>query len=144
MMKFNAYILCAFLFLVGVSARAQQPQPDPIGENLFPPELLMQHQQAIGLTEELKNLIKTEVQKAQARFTELHWQLQNDVETMATLVKEQRADEQQVLTQLDKILNLEREIKRIQLALAIRIKNSLSIDQQIRLKEIIKNKIRIR
>lgn len=140
-MRLRVYVLCAFLLLVGGAARAQQPQTDPISENLFPPELLMQHQQAIGLTEELKNFIKAEVQKAQARFTELHWQIQNDVETMVSLVKEQRADEQQVLAQLDKILNLEREIKRIQFTLVIRLKNSLSAEQQLRLREIIKNKL---
>jgi Spy/CpxP family protein refolding chaperone len=131
--------LCAFLLFIGCVAGAQQPPqppPDPLGESLFPPELVMQHQQAIGLSEEQKNLIKAEVQKAQARFTELQWQLQSESETMVALVKGPRIDEQQALTQLDKILNLEREIKRTHFTLVVRIKNSLTPEQQARLREI--------
>jgi len=42
-------------------------------------------------------------------------------------------NEQNVLAQLDKVLDKEREIKRTQLALMIRIKNKLTPDQQDRL-----------
>ena len=115
---------------------AQDPPSDPLGENLFPPELVMQHQQALGLTDEQKTLLKTELRQAQARFTELQWQLQNEMEKMVELVKQDRVDESQTLAQLDKILNLEREIKRAQIALLIRIKNRLSPEQQMKLREI--------
>ena len=140
-MKLRVYISCALLLFIAGAARAQQPppqppQPDPIGENLFPPELVMQYQQAIGLSEEQRNLIKAEVQKAQAHFTDLQWQLQSETETMASLLRAPRADEQQVLAQLDKILNLEREIKRTQITLVVRIKNSLTPEQQARLREL--------
>jgi len=136
------YMSCALLLFIGYAVWAQQPpqppqpNPDPLGEFLFPPELVMQHQQALGLSEEQKNLIKTEVQKAQTRFTELQWQLQNEVETMLSLARGSRTDEQQALAQLDKILGLEREIKRTQFTLVLRIKNSLTPEQQARLREI--------
>ena len=139
-MMLSIYTTCALLLFTAGAALAQQPpqppQPDPIGENLFPPELVMQYQQAIGLSEEQRSLIKAEIQKAQARFTDLQWQLQSEAETMASLLKEPRADEQQVLAQLDKILGLEREIKRAQFTLVLRIKNSLSPEQQARLREL--------
>jgi len=41
-----------------------------------------------------------------------------------------------LMAQLDKILNLEREIKRTHIALVIRIKNRLSAEQQTRLQEL--------
>ena len=139
-MMLSIYTTCALLLFAAGAAPAQQPpqppQPDPIGENLFPPELVMQYQQAIGLSEEQRDLIKAEIQKAQARFTDLQWQLQSEVETMASLLKAPRADEQQTLAQLDKILGLERELKRAQFALVVRIKNSLSPEQQARLREL--------
>lgn len=136
----SIYTTCALLLFAAGAAPAQQPpqppQPDPIGENLFPPELVMQYQQAIGLSEEQRDLIKAEIQKAQARFTDLQWQLQSEVETMASLLRAPRADEQQTLAQLDKILGLERELKRAQFTLVVRIKNSLSPEQQARLREL--------
>ena len=139
-MMLSIYTTCALLLFAAGAAPAQQPpqppQPDPIGENLFPPELVMQYQQAIGLSEEQRDLIKAEIQKAQARFTDLQWQLQSEVETMASLLRAPRADEQQTLAQLDKILGLERELKRAQFTLVVRIKNSLSPEQQARLREL--------
>lgn len=140
-MKANVYALCVVLLFIGHALWAQQPPPDPIGEHLFPPELLMQHQQAIGLSEEQKAFVKAEIRKAQTRFTELQFQLQDEVETMAALVKQDRVDEQTVLAQLDKILNLEREIKRTHFVLVVRIKNKLTPEQQARFQEI-KNKLR--
>ena len=121
----------------------QQPHPpqphDPIAGNLFPPELVMQHRSELGLTEEQKRAIKDEAIKASTRFNELQWQMQDEMETMATLMKGVTVDEQKVLAQLDKILNIEREVKRTQLGLSIRIKNKLTPEQQGKLHELQRN-----
>ncbi|MCI0487970.1 MAG: periplasmic heavy metal sensor [Blastocatellia bacterium] len=143
-MKPKIVVLCAFMFLAAQSLMAQHPQPqphphpqpDPMGDNFFPPELVMHNQQAIGLTEEQRNYIHAEIQKTHEKFTNLQWQIANELETMSSLVKQDRVDEEQTLAQLDKILNLEREIKRTHIALAVRIKNRLTAEQQARLREI--------
>ncbi len=116
-------------------APPRTPPPDPVGENLFPPELVMSHQQAIGLDENQKTSIRSELLKTQTRFTELQWQLQDAMESLVSLLKNTTVDEQQVLTQLDKVLNNEREIKRAQLGLMVRIKNRLTPEQQARLRQ---------
>ena len=116
--------------------RAQQPGGDPIGDNFIPPELIMQHQQEIGLSPDQKSFIHAELQKAQIRFSDLQWQLSTELETMAGLVKQEKVDEAQTLAQLDKILNLEREIKRTHITLVIRIRNKLTAEQQTRLQEL--------
>ena len=135
-MKPKIYFLCAFLLFYGPSALAQQKPDDPIGESLIPPDLVLRHQQEIGLSAEQKEFIKAEILRAQLRFTELQLQLADEAETMISLVKQDRVDEQQTLAQLDKILNLEREIKRAQFVLVIRIKNRLTPEQQSRLQEL--------
>ncbi len=96
----------------------------------------MQHQQAIGLGDDQRNGIIAAIKEAQSRFAELQWQLHNEMETLALLLQPSRPDEQRVLTQLDKVLNLEREIKRIHLTLVLRIKNILSAEQQAKLRAI--------
>jgi len=135
-MKSKLFLLCAFLLLTCLPALAQQRPDDPIGDNFFAPELVIQHQQAIGLTDDQKNFIKTEIRKVQTEATDLQWQLQDEMEKMTSLVRSGQVDEQQVMAQLDKVLNLEREIKRMQIALLIRIKNRLTPEQQMRLREI--------
>jgi|SRR5215472_8878856 len=142
-MKSKVFILSLLLFLIvaavvtngALHAQQQQPQPpnDPFSENLFPPELVMQNQEAINLTDDQRNQLKTELRQAQTKFTELQWQLEDQVEKMVALVKQPHPDEQQVLAQLDKVLNAEREVKREQVALLIRIKNSLTPEQQSQL-----------
>ena len=143
-MRLKMIILCACLILAAQSLMAQHPQPrphphpqpDPIGDNFFPPELVMHNQQAIGLSEEQRNYINAEIQKTHEKFTTLQWQIANELETMSSIVKQDRVDEEQTLAQLEKILNLEREIKRTHIALAVRIKNRLTAEQQARLREI--------
>jgi Spy/CpxP family protein refolding chaperone len=127
-------LLFALSLLTAGSVWAQQPQNDPIAENLFPPELVMQNQQLLGLNEEQTNYFKTELRQAQLRFVELQWQLQDEMEKLVSLIKVARVDEQQMLAQLEKVLNQEREIKRAQMTLLARIKNKLTNDQQNRLR----------
>ena len=116
---------------------AQQPaNQDPVAENLFPPELVMAHQKALGLDDAQKNDMRGELLKAQTRFNELQWQLQDAMESLAGLLKKNPADERQVLAQLDKVLAAEREMKRTQIGLMLRIRNRLTPDQQARLQKL--------
>ena len=135
-MKPKSIWLCAIFFSICISTPGRQQAGDPIAESFFAPELVMQHQQAIGLTDEQKEFFKSEFRKAQTRFTEMQWQMQDEAEKMVALVKLESAIEQQVLAQLDKVLNLEREIKRLQVSLLIQIKNKLTPEQRTRLMEL--------
>jgi Spy/CpxP family protein refolding chaperone len=118
------------------AAFAQQPQDDPFKDYLFPPELVMQNQQALGLTNEQKVSIQSELLQAQQRFTEMQWKLQDEVERLTQLLKERTVDEAKALAQLEKVLAAEHDIKLTQLKLLIRIKNHLKPEQQARLLEI--------
>jgi Spy/CpxP family protein refolding chaperone len=113
------------------------PQPpDPLAGNLFPPELVMQYRRELGITDEQKTFIRDEAIKASTRFNQLQFQMQDEMESMVTLMKGATIDEQRALAQLDKVLNIEREVKRTQLGLSIRIKNKLTPEQQGKLQEL--------
>ena len=137
-MKVKLLHICVVFFLA-TTAWAQQPpgsNPDPIGQNFFPPELVMQNQESIGLSEEQKAFLKTELREAQSKFTDWQWKLQDEVEKMVSLIKQPHIDEQQVLAQLEKVLATEREVKRAQISLLVHIKNKLSAEQQAKLEAI--------
>ena len=55
---------------------------------------------------------------------------------MGRLLGNAQVDEAQVLEEVDRILALEREIKRAQISLMVRIKNTLTPAQQAKLAEI--------
>ena len=125
------------LVMAGSTLLAQQPQAhDPIADSLFPPDLVLSNQKAIGLEDAQRNFVRSEVLKAQTRFTELQFQLQDGMEILVGLLKQTPADEAQVLAQLEKVLNTEREVKRTQIALMVRIKNKLTPEQQTRLRQL--------
>src|SRR5262245_47389937 len=113
-----------------LSSQAASAQAKLIDESFFSPELIMQHQKAIGLTAEQQAAIRAEMQKMVARFTDLQWQDSAEIETMAALLKQDRPDEKEVLTQLDKLLNIENEIKRLHTGALVRMKNILTAEQQ--------------
>jgi Spy/CpxP family protein refolding chaperone len=135
-MRARFFCLCAALLFAAGAVRAQQPDQDPIGQSFFAPELVIQHQEAIGLSAEQKEYFKTEIRQAQLKFTELQWKLQDEMEKLVALVKQPRVDEQQVLAQLEKLLAAEREVKREQVTLLVRIKNKLTPEQQGKLSEL--------
>ena len=127
-----------WLTLFAVPILAQQPPPeDPMRDVMFPPELVMQNQQAVGLSDEQKNTLKTELRQAQVRFTEMQWALQDEMDKFLAILKRTKIDEKEATTQLDKVLSAEREIKRAQITLMIRIKNNLTPAQQAKLREIV-------
>ena len=132
-MRAQSWMLGILLLFGAVVARAQQTA-DPIGEALFAPELVMQNQQAIGLSDQQKDLLKNELRQAQQQFTDLQWKLQDEVEQMAKLLSPPTVDEKQVLVQLEKVLTAEREVKRRQITLLVRIKNLLTAEQQGKLR----------
>ncbi len=135
-MRREVLCICAiFLFAAG-TARAQQPEQDPIGQSFFAPELVIQHQEAIGLSAEQKEYFKTEIRQAQLKFTELQWKLQDEMEKLVTLVRQPHVDEQLAIAQLERVLAAEREVKREQVTLLVRIKNKLTPEQQGKLSEL--------
>ncbi len=112
------------------------PGPDDFGRNFFPPDLVMQHQSEIGLQDAQRATLTSALQRAQAKFTDLQWKLSAEGEKMGRLLQRTQVDETQVLEQVDRILALEREIKRAQISLMVRIKNTLTAEQQAKLAEI--------
>lgn len=136
--------LVPFLLLLAAPAAASaQPAPqgppageDPIARNLFPPELVMRHGAEIGLDEGQRDAIKDAIRKAQAKFLDVQWDMQAESERMVRLLQARPVDEAAVLAQVDKVLDLEREVKKAQLSLLIRIKNLLTEPQQSRLMDL--------
>ena len=106
---------------------------DPLGEHLFPPELLQYAQEEIALTDEQRENLREEGEKLGARFKELQERLQKEVEALAALVKPEHVDTPAALAQLDKLLDAEREVKRVQIGFLIAIKNQLTPEQQTKL-----------
>jgi Spy/CpxP family protein refolding chaperone len=142
------YFITAVLMVVAVSCWGQSAAPlpaatqspaagdDPIAQNLFAPELVMKYRQDINLDDNQSRAMKDAIQKAQAKFLDLQWDMQAEQQKLVQLLKAQPIDEAAALAQVDRLLTEEREVKKAQLSLLIRIKNLLSEAQQAKLREL--------
>ena len=106
------------------------PNPDPLAHLMFPPDMIMAHARQLNLTDEQKAFMRGEIQKTTASFQELQWKLQDQMELLQETMKSSSVNEAQALAQLDKVLDVEREIKRLHIGLAVRLKNRLTPEQQ--------------
>ena len=147
------YIIATVFILVAVSCWGQSVVPtpaatvsaaatpsaagdDPIAQNLFAPELVMKYRQEINLDDNQSRAMKDAIQKAQAKFLDLQWDMQSEQQKLVQLLKAQPIDETAALAQVDRLLTQEREVKKAQLSLLIRIKNLLSDAQQAKLRDL--------
>jgi len=123
----------------GVAGQAEEAaaiQEDPIFSSLFPPELIMQHRRAIGLSDEQRDAISRLIGDVQGRVTALQWELLDEVEDLASVTGRERVDLDRSIDQLGDVLDKEKEIKQAHLEMLVRIKNLLSSEQQAMLSEL--------
>ena len=133
------YLIAMTALLLSAVAGAQAPPAgatDDIAQNLFAPDLVLKYREVIGLDEAQSRTLKGLVQKAQGRFIDLQWDMQAEAGKLVQLVRLPRVDEAAALTQVDKVLGMEREVKKAQISLLIEIKNLLTPEQQQKLIEL--------
>jgi Spy/CpxP family protein refolding chaperone len=119
----------------------QQPeaptvQADPLFDALFPPELIMQHRRAIGLSDQQRDAISGMIQDLQGRVVRLQWELLDEMQRLTELMAAPRIDLDRALDQMDNVLEREKQIKQAHLEMLARIKNLLTPEQQATLERL--------
>lgn len=112
------------------------PGGDPIGSRLFPPELIMSHQEELKVEEAQRTAILKEIEKAQSQVLQLQWQMHAATEQLAKALEMPKIDEARALALADKLMTMERDLKRTHLGMLIRIRNLLSDAQREKLTEL--------
>jgi Spy/CpxP family protein refolding chaperone len=100
---------------------------------LYAPELVIAHQEAIGLTGDQRMAIKVLEATSGLQIIQTQWKLSTGTEKLATMLSGPVVDETAVLQQIDQVLALEREVKRAQLSMLVHVKNQLTPAQQQKL-----------
>jgi Spy/CpxP family protein refolding chaperone len=128
-------VLVLALIVAATSSSAAQGAPEPdFSRHVFPPELVMKYQQKIGLRPEQRTAITEAIQQVQSRIVEQQWRMQEEAQKLGELLQAAPVNESAVLAQVDRVLGIEREVKRAHMTLLVRIKNTLTREQQAMLK----------
>ena len=112
---------------------------DPFASAFFPPELVLLAHDQIALTLEQRESLHARLEKTKVRSDELRMNLERETATLSMLADKERVDEASLVAQLDKVLDVERELKHLHVGLVVAIKNSLTPEQQAKLREIAKD-----
>src|SRR5215467_9287314 len=91
----------------GESPSQQVTPHDAIGDALIPPDVVMTHQQELGLTDQQRTAIQAAVMNAQQHFLQVQWKLSAAMEKLASILNQPRVDQTKALSQLDAELALE-------------------------------------
>jgi len=91
---------------------------------------VLQNEQRINLTPEQRRAIAEAVQQLQNNVVVLQSRLQEEGQRLADVVQRNAVSEGAALGQLHRVLAVERDVKRAQIAMLIRVKNTLTPEQQ--------------
>lgn len=136
--KRSLSIVLALCLLAGRTAGAQEKKEgqDEVAKNMFAPELVLKHQADIELKPAQRAAVVDAIKKAQGDLIELQLNMADQWQALVKVLEPAEIDEKKALEQTDKVLTTEREIKRLQLTLLVKIKNALTRDQQAKLRSI--------
>jgi Spy/CpxP family protein refolding chaperone len=105
----------------------------------FPQQLVFLASERIALTPKQRDALLARVNTTQPRLEELKTAIERESTAITALMAQERLDEAAVLAQLNKLLDLERETKQLQVGLGVTIQNLLTSEQRAKLRELIRN-----
>ena len=105
-----------------------------LGRFFYSPMQVMRQAAEIGLTTEQEAAVQELMDSHQASFRQLRFQLGNEMTRMGALAVEHPVEETAMLEQLETVLGLEAEVKRLQLRMLVQVKNLLTPEQQAQLR----------
>jgi Spy/CpxP family protein refolding chaperone len=138
-------LLLATCLGVTALAQAQTPMVDKgklklIGLGLYPPDLIMRHQQQLDITDDQRATISQAVAAFQAEVSELQWNLQNGQQQLKQALDANPIKLEDSLAQAESVLAMESSFKLAHFRLLITIKNSLTDEQVATIDGLIKEK----
>ena len=128
MRKQNQIAILAMVLGAGVAAGAQ-PKADVFKGKLFPPNVILQHQDELNLSKEQFKAIKAAVVEVQANVAEHEWDLREAYVNVLSELDKKPVDEARVMEFVDMALVAENNVKKEQVAMLIRVRNLLTDEQ---------------
>lgn len=126
---------------VGQNMKPNGDNRELLRMGLYPPDILMRHQEEIGITKEQRKAIAGLVRDFQGEITELQWAMPSEQQKLRKLLAEDSVDAAAALGQAEKVLGMESEFKIAHFELLIAIKNELTAEQIGQINETIRRRL---
>ena len=124
-------LLATCLVLLASVATAQGPgnQKDVFKGKLFPPNIILEHQDELGLSKEQFTAIRAAVVEVQSNVAEHEWDLREAYQRVLSDLDEAPINVDKVLDNVDAALRAENQVKKLQVTMLIKLRNLLTDEQ---------------
>ncbi len=121
--------ICLVLFTTVATAQGIGKQKDVFKGKLFAPNIILENQDALGLSKEQFTAIRAAVVAVQGNVAEHEWDLREAYMKVMADLDEVPVDEDKVMVNVQAALLAENEITELQVAMLIRLRNLLTDGQ---------------
>jgi len=118
------------------TANAAVTESGPIESRLYPPELAMERQAELGITEGQRKALIAETEHGNAEVLHLQWELEAEKEKLVKLLEPDQVDEAKVKEAAARVMDRETKVKASYLTMLVRVKNILTPEQKLKLREL--------
>lgn len=123
-------VMVAIFTTVGLCAAAMaQEKGEPFKGKLFPPNVILDNQAELGLSKEQFTKIRAAVVEVQSGVAEHEWDMREAYLKLMKELDESPVDEARVLEHASAALSAENQVKKMQIAMLVRLKNLLTAEQ---------------
>ena len=119
----------ALLFLLCAGTATAERGAEVFRGKLFPPNLILENQDELSLSREQFTSIRQAVVDVQANVAEHEWDMREAYLRIMDELDADSIDEERVLEIANEALLAENEIKKLQMAMLIRVRNLLTDEQ---------------
>jgi|CXWL01.1.fsa_nt_gi hypothetical protein len=109
---------------------------DEVRALVYSPEFILENRRLISLSDRQRDQMVADLQGLQTQLISQQMEMEDSREALITAMRAQPANERRVLTALDEVLNIEREVKRLQMRTLLRLRDALTPSQRARLNEL--------
>jgi len=128
-MRKGLLVLLGFVCLFAATAFAAGPKEDPFQGKLFAPNVILEHREELGLSKQQFTDIRRAVVEVQANVAEFEWDVAEAYQQLMAELDVAPVDEAAVLKHVSAALKAENEVKKLQVAMLVRLRNLLSEEQ---------------
>jgi len=128
-MRKGLVILLAVACMGLEAAVAAGPKEDVFKGKLFAPNVILENQAELGLSKQQFTDIRKAVVEVQSNVAEHEWDVREAYQNIMAELDKAPVDENQVLEYVSAALRAENEVKKLQVAMLIKLKNLLTNEQ---------------
>lgn len=125
-----AAVATALIATMGLCTAAMaEDKGDPFKGKLFPPNVILENQAELDLSKEQFTKIRAAVVEVQSGVAEHEWDMREAYLKLMEELDESPIDEARVLEHAAVALSAENQVKKMQIAMLVRLKNLLTAEQ---------------